>query len=560
LAFSPDGQLLATGGGDTRLRLWDVLSHQQKSEVECGADPCCGIAISPDGQLLAALTGGKACLLTLSDTTMRLSAKWPVSMIPQDPAFLPDGRTLVIAGYQDTANLWAVSATDTNRIIRRFDGSAAPAAVSPDGRWLATGVSGQQMIKRWNLQSGQEEKTWRGRACAFGRLAFSGDGQVLAAGLGDGTILLWDMTEKREPVTLAGHDDSVTGLAFSGARNVLVSASMDKTVRLWEGSMTNSKMNDPRLRHGFSTLALSFSTDSRYLASVARERISSGEEPGKEEHTLKLWELSTQTEIAHALVGGHAPGADTAFSADGRFLAGDDFAGTLRIYTVPELELTTHLIGHLAKFLPDARSMIYASGNRILRAGYAATNRSSEVPVGEEQGTIIALAASPSGSLAASTSDQDGGASIRLWDVEARRLTGAPLVGHSGWVPRLAFSQDGKTLASASWDHTVGLWDVAQRRKLALLRGHSDEVYGVAFSPDGRTLASCGSDAVRLWNIATLKQVLLLETAAAVEYVAFSPDGQWLAGAANDGTVRLWRAPAFNETAAEDSLGTKPPK
>ncbi len=111
------------------------------------------------------------------------------------------------------------------------------------------------------------------------------------------------------------------------------------------------------------------------------------------------------------------------------------------------------------------------------------------------------MAFSPDGkTLASASRDQ----TVRLWDVVTRQPLGEPLRGHSAAVLGVAFSPDGKTLASASGDQTVRLWDVARRQPLGEpLRGHSDAVVGVAFSLDGKTLASASGDqTVRLWDVA----------------------------------------------------------
>ncbi len=109
------------------------------------------------------------------------------------------------------------------------------------------------------------------------------------------------------------------------------------------------------------------------------------------------------------------------------------------------------------------------------------------------------MAFSPRGRTLASAS-ADG--TVRLWDVRARRPRGYPLTGHTDAVNAVAFSPDGRTLASASADGTVRLWDVRTRRPRGYpLTGHTDAVNAVAFSPDGRTLASGGTDrTVRLWD------------------------------------------------------------
>ncbi|KAI5856229.1 vegetative incompatibility protein HET-E-1 [Tricharina praecox] len=158
--------------------------------------------------------------------------------------------------------------------------------------------------------------------------------------------------------------------------------------------------------------------------------------------------------------------------------------------------------------------------------------------LGGHSAMIGALAFSFDGKLLASAS---GDRTVRLWN-PATGTCRATLEGHSKGVSAVAFSPDGKLLASASDDKTVRLWDPATRTCRATLEGHSDCVNAVAFSPDGKLLASASADTtVRLWDPATGTCRATLEGHSGwVSAVAFSPDGKLLASASADTTVRLW--------------------
>ena len=154
---------------------------------------------------------------------------------------------------------------------------------------------------------------------------------------------------------------------------------------------------------------------------------------------------------------------------------------------------------------------------------------------------VYSVAFSPDGKILASAS-QDG--TIILRDVATRQPIGQPLTGHTSWVTSVAFSPDGKTLASASDDKTIRLWDAATHQPIGQpLQGHGSAVWSVAFSPDGKTLASGSNDnTIRLWDTATHQPIgqPLAGHTNWVRSVAFSPDGKTLASGSWDSTIRLW--------------------
>ena len=156
------------------------------------------------------------------------------------------------------------------------------------------------------------------------------------------------------------------------------------------------------------------------------------------------------------------------------------------------------------------------------------------------------LAAGSGGSIASEAAPSTD-FTIKLWDLDSGKIL-RTLAGHADSVDSVAFSPDGKLLASGSDDHTVKLWDVASGQNTRTLSEHTEWVKSVAFSPDGQTLASGAWDhSVKLWQVATGKlvrtmvgQPRLSWVGYLVESVAFSPDGRTLACGSEDRTIKMW--------------------
>lgn len=150
---------------------------------------------------------------------------------------------------------------------------------------------------------------------------------------------------------------------------------------------------------------------------------------------------------------------------------------------------------------------------------------------------VNSIAFSPDGKLMASGSGDD---TVRLWDV-GTGLQIKSFSGHTGYIMSVVFSPDGKILASGGFDMTIRLWDVQSGKLLNTLEGHTGQIFSIAFSPDGKTLASgSGDNTAKLWNLETKENKTLKGHTDYAFSVAFSPDGNMLATGSPDKTVKLW--------------------
>jgi WD40 repeat protein len=582
IAFSPDGKQLASASQDGTVRLWDLSSCREERRYPGHSGIVHSVAFSADGRRLASAGADRAVILWDVATGRRVrdfpGHTGPVLSV----ALGPDGKHLASASQDGTVRLWE---TDTGRPVRTLKADAGhvlSVAFSPKGdlalgctdevRWVQDVVRpGQQIFARPTEHIG-----------AVTSVVYSGDGQYIASGSKDGTVVFRKAADGGRVRTYRAQAGGVTAVAFSPNRAFLASAGADGTVKVWDatrdqlgraldhnvdhkglvvsmafspdGCLLSSASVQQNVDHNRLVMSVAFSPDGRLLASASFQQ------------EVKVWDPATGAVLWERQNQGRV----VAFSPDSQLLAvgGDggvvtlcaarkgDKVGSFQAHgrnPVVSLEFGLTRDGpRLASAAPDEGLKVWRLNRTRDKAPFAyeglevwRAERTKDGPPFPPHGlgewVIRSVAFSPDGNRLAAA---DTMGNVAVFEAGTGRLF-CSFQEPGREIRCVTFNPTGNYLAAAVLTECrVKVWDLDQRKELYVLSGHTSWVNSITFTPDGERLASASRDqTVKVWDLKTEREALTLRGhTKEVFAVRFSPDGGLLASASADGSVRLWDA------------------
>ncbi|MDA0590261.1 MAG: TIR domain-containing protein [Planctomycetota bacterium] len=232
VAFDPQGGMLASGGGDNTVQLWEATSGKRLRTLEGHEGSVCSVAFAPQGGMLASGSGDGTVKLWEATSGKLLRTLEGHRSVVCSVAFAPQGGMLASGSDDNTVKLWeAIS----GKLLRTLDGHKSvvfSVAFDPQGGMLASGSS-DGTVKLWEATSGKLLRTLEGHKNLVLSVAFDPQGGMLASGGDDGTVQLWEATSGKLLRTLEGHSGWVDIVVFSPDGRLLASKSNDGTIRLW---------------------------------------------------------------------------------------------------------------------------------------------------------------------------------------------------------------------------------------------------------------------------------------------------------------------------------------
>ncbi|KAF3883850.1 MULTISPECIES: WD40 domain-containing protein [Nostocales] len=526
VVFSPDGAILASGGADHTVKLWNVSDGVCIKTLIGHCHETFSVAFSPNGDILATASGDRTvklwnirdgnCMKTLSGHT-----DWVRCV-----AFSPDGEILASSGADHKIKLWNVESGECLQTLTKHQSWVRSIAFSPRGDTLASG-GGDREIEIWNYHTGESIATYTGHTKSVYSVAYSPDGDILVSGSGDRTVKLWNCHTHTCIKTLHKQTNEVCCVAFSPDNQTIACVSLDQTMRLWD--YRNGQCLKTWQGNTDWALPVTFSPNGQTLAS------------GSNDKTIKLWDW--QTGNCQLSLQGHTDFIyGLAFSPDGQILASASTDSTVRLWAANTGKCFQILQGHAdwaytVAFHPSSEIIASGSADCTIKLWDWHTGQCSQNLIGHAD-KICGIEFSPDGQILASASADQ---TVKLWNWKTGHCI-KTLPAHDARVYTVIFSPDGQTLATCSTDQTIKLWDCETGQCLKILTKHTNWVFAIAFSPDGQTLASASHDqTVRIWDVKAGKcQHICVGHAHLVSSVAFHPDSKVIASGSQDQSVRIW--------------------
>ncbi|MEM9805034.1 MAG: TIR domain-containing protein [Cyanobacteria bacterium P01_D01_bin.56] len=488
LAFSIDGETIASASEDKTVRLWKKDGTGLKVLTQHIASVR-AVEFSPDGKLLATGADDRTIRLYTSQGKSLKTLRGHNAQV-KGLAFSPDSSTLASASWDETIRLWK-STGEPIRDIRGHNTLVYDVSFSPDGEYLAS-ASWDKTIKTWTLK-GEPITTVYGHTAQIHSVGFNKDNQLISGG-GDRTVRIWEL-DRPLITSLRDHQASVYSVVFSPDDQTIASAGADNTIRLWD---RKGNLLDTLEGHTSVIWKLSYGPDGETLASASSD------------YTIKLWDRGGK--LLTTLSDHKGPVYALAFSPDGKLLATGAADRTIRIW-----QLDGTLVTEIRDLEKDVLSLAFSpDGKTLASSGWEHFVRRWTLD-GEElesleghRGWIHEVIYSPDGETIATASSDN---TAKIWNTSGELLHS--LEDHQDGVVAIQFSQDPSNpeknlIATGSYDNTVKLWNT-DGELLTTLRGHEGRVNHLSISHDQKLLATVGEDKrLLLWSLDLREELNLL--------------------------------------------------
>jgi WD40 repeat protein len=494
-----------TGEADRRVRVIE------------GGGPLSSVAWSPDGSRLA-IGGAKGVALWSADgRRLWQDEGQPVNNV----RWSPDGQRLATA-----ASEIFVREVSRGRVLARWEASGSVDAWtvswSPRGDRIAwDSDEGQVCIAE--VATGEITHRWNGHTGLAARVAWSSREARLASGGTDGRVRVWQAESGQRVADLEGHSGTICALGWSPDGRLLASGAADRSVRIW-GPEEHSFRSLVFEGHTKIVRSICWGPDGVWLAS------------GTQDGPILIWDPEKGTEVLR--LGDSSSGAaGLDVSPDGTRLASASEDGRVRIWDVSDLARPRPALVTGKGLEGWAARQAATVGRRAVQP--APTLWVPRLPGGDES-CLGVLKAGEDAAYAGSVAILAGGrravvggtdGRLQCWDLESGTIAWEPREKDTSTVQDIVSSPDLTRIATTSSDDSVRIWDARSGEPLAVLSGHQGTIFRLAWSPDGKKIASSSNRDARVWDAEAGRLIELLEDQedAGVRGVSWSPNGKWLA-------------------------------